>query len=108
LTTGSRIRNRFFPDPGSRIPDPKTIFWRAFWQFLGVKSSIILWKLADIFFFSTSKPGLRIRIHFIRIRIRSHVIKTKIIFNFVTATKERGEKKFDVITFYVATNFTKL
>jgi hypothetical protein len=25
-----------------------------------------------------------------------------------TATKERGEKKFGVITFYVATNFTKL
>jgi hypothetical protein len=25
-----------------------------------------------------------------------------------TATKERGEKKFDVIPFYVATNFTKL
>jgi hypothetical protein len=25
-----------------------------------------------------------------------------------TATKERGEKKFFVITFYVATNFTKL
>jgi hypothetical protein len=25
-----------------------------------------------------------------------------------TATKERGEKKFDVISFYVATNFTKL
>jgi hypothetical protein len=25
-----------------------------------------------------------------------------------TATKERGEKKFVVITFYVATNFTKL
>jgi hypothetical protein len=24
-----------------------------------------------------------------------------------TSTKERGEKKFDVITFYVATNFTK-
>jgi len=24
------------------------------------------------------------------------------------ATKERGEKKFDVISFYVATNFTKL
>ncbi len=38
----------FIPDPGSRIPDPKT------------------------------------------------------------ATKERGEKKFVVITFYVATNFTKL
>ncbi len=25
-----------------------------------------------------------------------------------TATKERGEKKFDVIPFYVATNFTNL
>jgi hypothetical protein len=25
-----------------------------------------------------------------------------------SATKERGEKKFFVITFYVATNFTKL
>ncbi len=25
-----------------------------------------------------------------------------------TATKERGEQKFDVIPFYVATNFTKL
>jgi hypothetical protein len=25
-----------------------------------------------------------------------------------TATKERGEKKFDVIPFYVATSFTKL
>jgi hypothetical protein len=25
-----------------------------------------------------------------------------------TATKERGEKKFDVIPFSVATNFTKL
>jgi hypothetical protein len=25
-----------------------------------------------------------------------------------TATKERGEKKFDIIPFYVATNFTKL
>ncbi len=30
LTSGSGIRNRFFPDPGSRIPDPKTIFLRAF------------------------------------------------------------------------------
>ncbi len=39
LTPGSGIRNRFFPDPGSQIPDPdlrsrfpdpKTIFLRAF------------------------------------------------------------------------------
>ncbi len=33
LTPGSGIRDRFFPDPVSRIPDPKTIFLRAFWQF---------------------------------------------------------------------------
>jgi hypothetical protein len=26
LTSGSGIQNRFFPDPGSRIPDPKPIF----------------------------------------------------------------------------------
>jgi hypothetical protein len=30
LTPGSGIRNRFFPDPGSGIADPKTIFLRAF------------------------------------------------------------------------------
>ncbi len=30
LTPGSGIRNRFFPDPGPQIPDPKTIFLRAF------------------------------------------------------------------------------
>jgi hypothetical protein len=29
LTAGSGIRNRFIPDPGSRIPDPKLIFLRA-------------------------------------------------------------------------------
>jgi hypothetical protein len=29
LTPGSGIRNRFIPDPGSRIPDPKLIFLRA-------------------------------------------------------------------------------
>ncbi len=56
LDPGSAIRNRFFPDLGSRIPDPRsqthifdgivTIFW--------VKSSIILWKLAQIFFRSIS------------------------------------------------------
>jgi hypothetical protein len=30
LTPGSGIRNRFFPDPGSRIPDPKSIYLRAY------------------------------------------------------------------------------
>jgi hypothetical protein len=29
LTPGSGIRNKFFQDPGSRIPDPKPIFLRA-------------------------------------------------------------------------------
>ncbi len=35
LTPGSGIRNRFFPDPGSRIPDPKPTCLRAKWQFFG-------------------------------------------------------------------------
>jgi hypothetical protein len=30
LTPGSRIRNRFFPDPGSRILDPNPIFLRTY------------------------------------------------------------------------------
>ncbi len=57
LTPGSGIRKRFFPDTGSRNPDfgsqshifesLVTIFW--------AKRSIILWKSAQIFFFSTSK-----------------------------------------------------
>jgi hypothetical protein len=29
LTPRSGIRNRFFPDPGSRIPDPKPILLRV-------------------------------------------------------------------------------
>jgi hypothetical protein len=29
LTPGSGIRNRFFPDPGSLIPDPNPIFLTA-------------------------------------------------------------------------------
>jgi hypothetical protein len=33
--SGSGIRNRFFPDPGSRIPDPKPIFY-VFVIILGV------------------------------------------------------------------------
>jgi hypothetical protein len=59
-----RIRIRdpvpFWPlNPGSgigffRILDPNPIFLRTYWQFW-LKSSIILWKLAQIFFFSSSK-----------------------------------------------------
>ncbi len=44
------IRDGFFPDPGSQthiFESLVTIFW--------VQSSIILWKLAQIFFFSISK-----------------------------------------------------
>ncbi len=50
FTPGSGIRNRFFPDPGSQthiFESLVTIFW--------VKSSIILWKLAKIFFFRLPK-----------------------------------------------------
>ncbi len=43
----------FFPNPGSPIPDPKPIFLRVYDKFVG-KSSIILWKLTQIFLFSTS------------------------------------------------------
>ncbi len=35
LTPGSGIRNRFFPDPGSRIPNP--YFWELSDNFLGKK-----------------------------------------------------------------------
>jgi hypothetical protein len=52
LTPGSGIRNRFFPDLGSRIPDP--YFWELSDNLLG-KSFINLWKLAQIFFFSISE-----------------------------------------------------
>ncbi len=62
LTPGSGIRNRFFPDPGSRIPDPKTIFLRALTIFFGKKFYNSL-KIGPIFFLS----------HF----------KAKIIYNFV-------------------------
>ncbi len=37
LTPGSRIRKRFFPDPGSRISDPKPIFLELSDNFLGKK-----------------------------------------------------------------------
>jgi hypothetical protein len=56
LTPGSGIRNRFFPDPGSQthtFESLVTIFW--------AKSSIILWKLAQIFFFSTSQENFKIQ-----------------------------------------------
>jgi hypothetical protein len=50
LTTGSGIRNRLFPDPGSQthiFESLVTIFW--------VKTSINPGKLGQIFFFSISK-----------------------------------------------------
>jgi hypothetical protein len=44
LTPGSGIRNRFFPDPGSRIPDPgsQDHIFKSFLTIFLVKSSIIL------------------------------------------------------------------
>jgi hypothetical protein len=35
LTPGPGIRNRFFPDPRSRILDPNPIFFRAWRQIFG-------------------------------------------------------------------------
>ncbi len=64
LTPGSRIRNRFFPDPGSRIPDPRSqthIFESLVTIFWGKKFCNSL-KIGQNFFFST---------------------KTKIMYNFV-------------------------
>ncbi len=67
LTAGSGIRNGFFPDPGSRIPNPH--FWGLSYNFLGKK------------FYSSSKIGPNIFLqHF----------KNKIITSFVkfVATKK--------------------
>ncbi len=50
LDPGSGIRNRFFPDPGSQDH-----IFKTFLTIFLVKSSIILWKLAQNFFFSTWK-----------------------------------------------------
>ncbi len=68
LTPGSRIRNRFFPDPGTRIPNP--YFFESWMKFFWVRSSIILCKLAQSFFF--------------------HLLKNNFFFNFVifVATKK--------------------
>jgi hypothetical protein len=57
LTPGSGIRNRFIPDPGSRIPDPgsQTHSFESLVTTFWVKSSIILCNLAQIFFLSSSK-----------------------------------------------------
>ncbi len=52
LTHGSGIRNRFFPDPGSRIANQ---YFESLLTIFCVKSSIILRKLAQIFFFTSSK-----------------------------------------------------
>jgi hypothetical protein len=67
LTPGSGIRNRFFPDPGSRIPDlrsqiPKPYFLELSDNFLGKK------------FYHSLKIGPNFFLHH---------FKTKIIFNFV-------------------------
>ncbi len=49
LTPGSGIRNRFFPDPGSRIPDlgSQTHIFESLVTIFWVKSSIILRKFQN-------------------------------------------------------------
>ncbi len=70
LDPGSGIRNRFFPDPGFRIPDPKLIFLRAWWQFIEQK------------FYNSLKIGPNFFLqHF----------KNKIMFNYVNfVTTKKG------------------
>jgi hypothetical protein len=51
---GSKVRNRIFADPGFRISDPRSRISSHMAIFL-VESSIILCKLAQIFFFTTKK-----------------------------------------------------
>jgi hypothetical protein len=57
FTLGSGNQNRFFPDFGSWTPDPgtQTHIVESLVTIVWIKSSIILWKLAQIFFFSISK-----------------------------------------------------
>jgi len=50
LDPGSGIGFFRIPDLGFRIPDPKTIFLRVFWQLFLVKSFIIFLKLPQISF----------------------------------------------------------
>jgi hypothetical protein len=64
LTPGSRIRNRFVPDPGPQVP---TIFW--------VKSTNSLGELARIFFYL----------------FKNKIIFNFVIF---VATKKVGKKHF--------------
>ncbi len=51
------IRNRFFPDPGSRIPDPSALahIFESLMIIFWVQRYIIHCKLAQIFFFTGSK-----------------------------------------------------
>jgi hypothetical protein len=68
---------------------PKLLYtWRA------------VWRIRDVY------PGSRILI-FTHLGSRIPDLGSRIP-DPKTATTERGEKKFDVIPFYVATNFTKL
>jgi hypothetical protein len=67
LTPGSRIQNRFFPDPGSQIPDlgsriPRPNFLELFDNFFGKK------------FYNSLKIGPNFFLQ---------PFKTKIIYNFV-------------------------
>ena len=54
LTPGPGIQNRFFPDPGSRIPDPNPYFWEFSDNFLGKKFYNSL-KIGPNFFLQHSK-----------------------------------------------------
>ncbi len=71
LTPGSGIRNRFFPDPGSRIPNP--YFWELIDNLLGKKFYNSL-KIGPNFFLQHIKT--KIMCNFVKFVATKKVMKT--------------------------------
>jgi hypothetical protein len=69
-------------------------------EYYEIIGKFIVWRIRDVY------PGSRILI-FTHPGSRISDLGSRIS-DPKTATKERGEKKFGVIPFYVATNFTNL
>jgi hypothetical protein len=86
LTPGSGIRNRFFRDIGSRIPDSRTICLWAYWQLIGN------WILAHIFFLRHFKNSNKIegwkKIYFVPFLCSHKFHKNVHYFNFEVLKKK--------------------
>jgi hypothetical protein len=50
-----RIRDRFFPDPGSRIPDPKPYIFESLMIIFGLKGLKFFVNWPKFFFYTSSK-----------------------------------------------------